>query len=207
MCDQYRKSYRLGRRPGEQGPRPLSRNQNRVEKLTTGTTATATVTTTITTTTTPIAPSMVTTGITRKAAIVATTATKYETKTENEERHFYRWNWNVQTLWAAGKLELLGNEMKQYRYDVIGISEVRWTGRGEISNGDFIWSGENNTHTRGVGILLSTKAKKSLLCYNPINSRIVTARFNATPFNVTIIHVYASTGDWNAKVGTALPSE
>ncbi len=36
------------------------------------------------------------------------------------------------------KLELLRNEMKSYKYDVIGISEVRWTGKGETSNGDFI---------------------------------------------------------------------
>jgi hypothetical protein len=54
--------------------------------------------------------------------------------------------WNVQTLWAAGKLELLRNEMKRFRYEIIGISEVRWTGRDEKPNVDFIWSGEENTH-------------------------------------------------------------
>ena len=90
--------------------------------------------------------------------------------------------WNVRTLWATGKLELLRNEMKRYRYDVIGISEVRWTGKGETSNGDFIWSGENNTHNRGVGMLLNTKARKTLLGYNPVNPRIIMARFQATPF-------------------------
>ena len=46
--------------------------------------------------------------------------------------------WNVQTLWAAGKLELLRNEMKRFKYDILGISEVRWTGKGETPNGDFI---------------------------------------------------------------------
>jgi hypothetical protein len=101
--------------------------------------------------------------------------------------------WNVQTLWAAGKLELLRNEMKRFRYDIIGISEVRWTGRGETPNGDFIWSGEENTHVRGVGLLLSTKARKALIGYNPISSRIITARFDAAPFKLTLIHVYAPT--------------
>ncbi len=103
--------------------------------------------------------------------------------------------WNVRTLWATGKLELLRNEMKRYKYDVIGVSEVRWTGKGETSNGDFIWSGEDNTHTKGVGMLLGTKARKSLMGYNPINSKLITARFNATPFNVTIINAYAPTAD------------
>ena len=50
--------------------------------------------------------------------------------------------WNVQTIWATGKLELLRNEMKRFRYDVVGISEVHWTGRGKTSNRDFLWSGE-----------------------------------------------------------------
>lgn len=85
--------------------------------------------------------------------------------------------------------------MKRYRYDVIGISEVRWTGKGETTNGDFIWSGEINAHTKGVGMLLSGKARKALISYNPINSRLISARFTATPFNITIINGYAPTSE------------
>ena len=36
MNDDYTIPYRVGRRPGEQGPRPLPSNQGRVEKLATG---------------------------------------------------------------------------------------------------------------------------------------------------------------------------
>ncbi|CAF3181855.1 unnamed protein product [Rotaria sp. Silwood2] len=46
MNDQYHYLYRLGRRPGKQGPRPLSGDQSRVEKLVTGKTTTTTTTTT-----------------------------------------------------------------------------------------------------------------------------------------------------------------
>ena len=99
----------------------------------------------------------------------------------------------MQTLWAAGKLELLRNEMKRFRYDIIGISEVRWTGKGETPTGDFIWSGEEKSHMRGVGFLLSAQAKKALIGYNPISSRIISARFDAAPFKITVIHVYAPT--------------
>ena len=101
--------------------------------------------------------------------------------------------WNVQTLWAAGKLELLRNEMKRFKYDILGISEVRWTGKGETPNGDFIWSGEETSHVRGVGFLLSAQAKKALIGYNPISSRIISARFDAVPFKISVIHVYAPT--------------
>jgi hypothetical protein len=40
--------------------------------------------------------------------------------------------------------------MKRFRYDIIGISEVWWTGKVETPNGDFIWSGEETSHMRGV---------------------------------------------------------
>ncbi|CAF2239431.1 unnamed protein product [Rotaria magnacalcarata] len=46
---------------------------------------------------------------------------------------------------------------------------------------------------RGVGFLLSTQAKKALIGYNPISSRIISARFDAAPFKISVIHVYAPT--------------
>jgi len=193
------KPCRLGRRPVKQGPRPLSSNQDRVEKLATGRISN-------------------TTKNTQKLTLAKNTLTVG--------------TWNVQTLWATGKLELLRNEMKRFKYDIVGISEVRWTGKGETPNGDFIWSGEETSHMRGVGFLLSTQAKKALIGYNPISSRIISARFDAAPFKISVIHVYAPTsssseedieafyndiddtlsktdkkdiiiltGDWNAKIG------
>ena len=93
----------------------------------------------------------------------------------------------------GGKPELLRNEMKRVSYDIIGISEVRWTGKGETPAGYFIWSGEEKMHRKGVGFLLSPQAKKALIGYNPINSWIISARFEATPFNITVIHAYALT--------------
>ncbi|CAF4177383.1 unnamed protein product [Rotaria magnacalcarata] len=209
--------YRLGRRPGKQGPRPLPGNQGRVEKLATGKTDV-----------------MTRTKDTNRGTGVTTIKTNDGAQRLKITKDIFTvGTWNVQTLWTTGKLELLRNEMKRFRFDVVGISEVRWTGKGETPRGDFIWSGENTTHTKGVGLLLSTKAKKAMIGYNPISSRLISARFNATPFKITVIHVYAPTsasseaeieafydniekelsrtskkdliiitGDWNAKVGS-----
>jgi exonuclease III len=99
----------------------------------------------------------------------------------------------VYTLWTAGKLELLRNEMKRFKYDVIGIFEGRWTGKGETPNGDFIWSEEETSHMRGVGLLLRAQTKKVLIVYNPINSRIISARFDRVRFKISVIHVYTPT--------------
>ncbi|CAF2053541.1 unnamed protein product [Rotaria magnacalcarata] len=163
MSEDSRKPYRLGRRPGKQRPRPLLSNQSRVEKLATG-----------------------------KQAKTSEERTNTE-KLKLVNSILTVGTWNVQTLWATGKLELLRYEMKRFRYDIIGISEVRWTGKGETSNGDFIWSVEDSTHVRGAGLLLSMKVRKALIGYNPVSSRIITARFNAAPFKITGVHASAPT--------------
>ncbi|CAF3342873.1 unnamed protein product [Rotaria socialis] len=188
MNDFNTKPYRLGRRPGEQGPRPLPSDQDRVEKLTTG------------------------------KKLYTNDTTQNTQKLKLAKNILTVGSWNVQTLWAAGKLELLRNEMKCFRYDIIGISEVRWTGKGKTPQGDFIWSGEETSHIGGVGLLLT--------------SRIISPRFDAASFKISVIHLYAPrsssseedieafyndieealtktdkkdiailAGDWNAKIG------
>ena len=80
--------------------------------------------------------------------------------------------------------------MKRLRYNIIGISEVRRKGKGETLNEDFSWSGEDNAHVRSVGLLLSTKARKALVGYDPISSRIITDRSNAAPSKITVVHAF-----------------
>ena len=100
---------------------------------------------------------------------------------------------NVQTPWTTGKLELLRNEMKRFRYNLLRIPEVRWTGKGETPNRDFIFSEEEKTHGRGFGMLLSDRARKAVVGHNPVNSRVIMARFDALLYKITVIHAYAPT--------------
>ena len=41
--------------------------------------------------------------------------------------------WNVRTLRMAGKLEELSYEMSRYRWNILGLCEVRWKNFGETS--------------------------------------------------------------------------
>ena len=50
--------------------------------------------------------------------------------------------WTIRTLWEGGKLDLLRNKLKRFRYDILDISEIRCTGKGETASEDFIWSGK-----------------------------------------------------------------
>ena len=73
-----------------------------------------------------------------KLATEKLTSTKATEKLKIAKNTLTVGTWNVQTLCTTGKLELLRNEMKRFRYNIVGISEVRWTGKGKTSNRDFI---------------------------------------------------------------------
>lgn len=45
----------------------------------------------------------------------------------------------------------------------------------------------------GVYFLLSNRARDALMSYKPISDIIISARFRAQPFNMTVIQVYSPT--------------
>lgn len=49
--------------------------------------------------------------------------------------------WNVRTLYACGKVKELTHELGRYRWDILGLAEVRWTGCGETTTeeGHKLW--------------------------------------------------------------------
>lgn len=106
--------------------------------------------------------------------------------------------WNIRTMMDPTALAQITNEMSRYRMEILGLCETRWNGNGEFQTNDgftLLYSGrpEGEDHAEGVDILLSKTALKSLLTWNPISERIITARFNSTVRKITIIHCYAPT--------------
>ncbi|GFS10986.1 craniofacial development protein 2 [Elysia marginata] len=83
-------------------------------------------------------------------------------------------------------------------WDVIGLSEVRWTGFGETTlvDGHKIWfSGEETTHQYGVAFLVRKEIANCIISATPISSRLISIRLAAKPHNITAIQVYAPTSD------------
>ena len=65
--------------------------------------------------------------------------------------------WNVRTLRAAGKLEELTHEMERYRWNILGLCEIRWKGFGETLTREghkLYYSGSDLKHEHGVGFLI-----------------------------------------------------
>jgi hypothetical protein len=73
-----------------------------------------------------------------------------------KDPHQYRiGTWNVRTLYRGGKLENLKKEMEQNGVSVMGVSEVRWKGLGEIHSGDYtVYYSGGEKSERGVTIVV-----------------------------------------------------
>ena len=117
-----------------------------------------------------------------------------------------------------GKLEVVKQEMARVNVDILGISELKWTGMGEFNSDD------DYIYTAGRNAVFGCNLKKDIM---------ISVHFQGKPFNITAIQVYALTsnaeeaeverfyedlqdllertlkkyvlfiiGDWNAKVGS-----
>ena len=109
--------------------------------------------------------------------------------------------WNVRTMYETGKAAQVASEMRRYGIQVLGISESRWNGCGirTLNSGEkILYSGhaeENHRHSEGVAIMMSPQAAKALIEWQPISSRLMTARFNSKGRKATFIQCYAPTND------------
>ena len=105
--------------------------------------------------------------------------------------------WNVRTMYETGKTAQVVKEMSRYRISILGISEMRWTDSGLTTLGSgetVIYSGRSDgQHQEGVGIIMDRESRKSLIGWEPINSRIIKARFYSKHIKTTIMQCYAPT--------------
>ena len=62
-----------------------------------------------------------------------------------------------------GKLEVVKQEMARVSVDILGISELKWTGMGEFNSDDhyIYYFGQESLRRNGVAIMAN---KKSLKC-------------------------------------------
>ena len=101
--------------------------------------------------------------------------------------------WNVRSM-NTGKLEVVKREMTRCDIDILGVSELRWSGMGKFNsdNHTVYFCGENN-RKNGVGFICSKQTNKCILGFNPVNDRIISIRMQCKPVNITVINIYAPT--------------
>lgn len=104
-------------------------------------------------------------------------------------------------MYKTGQCTQIAKEMSNYSIDILSISEARWNQSGKItlSTGEEVLhscnENEKDHHTKGVAIMLSKKAKSSLMEWEPVNERTMWVRLIAKCQNFTIIQCYAPTNE------------
>ena len=152
-----------------------------------------------------IIPARTSTGLTRSASFIAyqdkdvKLATDEKTIKKIKTRHnTYIGTWNVRTLRVDGKLEELIHELDRYRWNLLGLSEIRKKGINEIQTLEghkLYYVGNESKHINGVGFIVNKQITNTVMCFNAISDRIAIIRLQATPFSISIIQVYAPTTD------------
>ena len=58
-----------------------------------------------------------------------------------------------------GKLEVVKQEMARVNIDILGISEIKWTGMGELNSDDnnIYFSGQESLRRNGVAIMVNKR--------------------------------------------------
>ena len=100
-----------------------------------------------------------------------------------------------------GKLEVVKQELARVNADILGISELKWTGMGEFNSDDpyIYYCRQESLRRNGVDIMVNKRVCNAVLGCDLKNDRIISVRFHGKPFNITVIQVYASTS--NARQG------
>ena len=104
--------------------------------------------------------------------------------------------WNVRSM-NQGKLEVVKQEFTIVNIDILGISELTWTGIGEFNSDDhyIYFCGQESLRRNGVAIIVNKRVQNAVLGCNLKNDRMISVRFQGKPFNITVIQVYALTSN------------
>ena len=96
-----------------------------------------------------------------------------------------------------GKLEVVKQEMARVNVDILGISELKWTGMGEFTSDDhyIYYFRQESLKRNGVAIMVNKKVRIAVLGCNFRNDRMISLRLQGKPFNITVIQVYAPTSN------------
>ena len=94
-----------------------------------------------------------------------------------------------------GKLEVVKQEMARVNIDIIGISELKWTGVGEFNSDDhyIYYCGHESLRRNGVAIIVNKRVQNAFLEFSIKNYRMISVGFQGKPFNIPVIQVYAPT--------------
>ena len=91
--------------------------------------------------------------------------------------------WNVRPM-NQGKLEVVKQEMARVNVDILGISELNWTGMGEFNSDDqYIYNCRQESLRRNrVAMMVNKTVQNAVLGCNLKNDRMISVHLQGKPF-------------------------
>jgi exonuclease III len=122
---------------------------------------------------------------------------KTDYKGKKNDQHSYKiGTLNVRTLNRGGKLENLRKEMQKNEVSILGVSEVRWKGQGEIRSDDYtVYYSGGERAEKVVAIVVHKRIARSVVKNNVYNDRIIAIKLQAGPINILMMQVYMPTSE------------
>ena len=87
--------------------------------------------------------------------------------------------WNVRSM-NQGKSEVVKQEMARVNIDILGISELKWTGMGEFNSDDhyIYYCGQKSLRRNEVAIMVNKRVQNAVLGCNLKNDRMFVFKAN-----------------------------
>ena len=87
--------------------------------------------------------------------------------------------------------------MARVSINILGVSELKWTGRGKFNSDDHYihYCGQESLRRNGVAHIINKWVWNAVLACNLKNDRMILVHFQGKPFKITVIQVYAPTTD------------
>ena len=94
-----------------------------------------------------------------------------------------------------GKLEVVKQELASVNVDILGITELKWTGMGEFNSDDhyIYYCGQESLRKNRVAIMVNKGVQNAVLGCNLKNDRMISVHFQGKPFNIMVIQACAPT--------------
>ena len=83
--------------------------------------------------------------------------------------------------------------MARVNVDILGISELKWTGMGEFNSDDhdIYYCRQESLRRNGAAIMVNKRVQNAVFGCNLKNDRMISVHFQGKPFNIMVIQVYA----------------
>ena len=96
---------------------------------------------------------------------------------------------------SQGKLEAVKQDIARVNTDILGISELKWTGMGEFNSDDhYIYCcGEESLGKNGGALIVNKRVQNAVLGCNLKNDRMISVHFQGKRFNRVSILQFSTT--------------